>query len=101
MRKRDTPAVCRHRPANEWKSPFTYGIREPSLTAADADQLKAIREHFADAHLQRPRTREGVVEVMDTRVSRKDERVTGRLVVQDRTGRTHVLAVEVQVTAPM
>ena len=88
IRKRDTPAVCRHRPANEWKSPFTYGIREPSLTAADA-------------HLQRPRTREGVVEVMDTRVSRKDERVTGRLVVQDRTGRTHVLAVDVQVTALM
>jgi hypothetical protein len=59
---------------------FAYGIREPSLTAADRDRLEAIREHFADARLQRPRTREGAIEVMDAGFSRKHARVIDRLV---------------------
>ncbi len=66
---------------------FAYGIREPSLTAADRDRLEAIREHFADAHLQRPRTREGAIEVMDAGFSRKHERVIDRLVEPSPPGR--------------
>ena len=59
---------------------FTYTVREPSLTTEDRRQLEAVQDHFADAHLQRPRTREGAVEVMSAGFSRKHERVIDRLI---------------------
>ncbi|SDJ80649.1 Type IV secretory pathway ATPase VirB11/Archaellum biosynthesis ATPase [Halovenus aranensis] len=59
---------------------FEYRVREPVLTARDEDQLARIESHFADAHLERPRTREGAAEVMDEGFAHKHERVARRLV---------------------
>jgi len=36
------------------ESGFTYRIREPSLSARALEDLRAMREHFADAQLRRP-----------------------------------------------
>jgi type IV secretory pathway ATPase VirB11/archaellum biosynthesis ATPase len=41
---------------------FRYGVREPSLSADTESDLRAVREHFADAEPTRPRTREGAAE---------------------------------------
>jgi type IV secretory pathway ATPase VirB11/archaellum biosynthesis ATPase len=43
---------------------FSYEVRAPALTARDEAQLERVLEHFADARLQRPLTREGAVETM-------------------------------------
>jgi type IV secretory pathway ATPase VirB11/archaellum biosynthesis ATPase len=59
---------------------FVYQVRDPPLTAADAAGLDRIEDHFADAHLERPRTREGAVEVMEDGFSPKHELVIDRLV---------------------
>jgi len=58
---------------------FTYGVREPPLTAADEDGLDCVVSHFADAHLERPRTREGAVETMMEGFDAKHARVIDRL----------------------
>lgn len=54
---------------------FSYGVREPALTDRDSAQLDRVIEHFADARLQRPLTREGAVEVMAKGFDEKHERV--------------------------
>jgi len=59
---------------------FGYEVREPGLTAADERRLERVESYFADAHLERPRTREGAVEVMTEGFSPKHERVIDRLV---------------------
>ncbi|PSQ61211.1 MAG: secretion system protein [Halobacteriales archaeon SW_9_67_25] len=59
---------------------FTYEVREPPLTARDRDALDRVESYFADAHLDRPRTREGAVEVMEAGFGPKHERVIDRLV---------------------
>ncbi|MFC7131820.1 MULTISPECIES: type II/IV secretion system ATPase subunit [Salinibaculum] len=59
---------------------FAYDVREPPLTATDRDALDRVESHFADAHLDRPRTREGAVERMTEGFSPKHERVIDRLV---------------------
>jgi type IV secretory pathway ATPase VirB11/archaellum biosynthesis ATPase len=59
---------------------FEYAVREPVLTDADRERFDAVREHFADAHLERPRTHEGAVEVMASGFSAKHDRVIERLV---------------------
>jgi len=59
---------------------FTYDVREPPLTAKDREALERVESYFADAHLERPRTREGAVEVMDAGFGPKHERVIDRLV---------------------
>jgi type IV secretory pathway ATPase VirB11/archaellum biosynthesis ATPase len=59
---------------------FAYEVREPQLLAADEAALDRVEGHFADAHLERPRTREGAVEVMDEGFGPKHERVLDRLV---------------------
>jgi type IV secretory pathway ATPase VirB11/archaellum biosynthesis ATPase len=59
---------------------FTYRVREPPLTASDGSTLDRIESHFADAHLERPRTREGAVERMAEGFSTKHDRVIDRLV---------------------
>ena len=58
---------------------FAYEVREPPLTGRDEAALADIEDHFADAHLERPRTREGAVEVMAEGFSPKHERVLDRL----------------------
>lgn len=59
---------------------FEYDVREPVLTTRDREQLDRIEEHFADAHLERPRTREGAAEVMEAGFAPKHERAIRRLV---------------------
>ncbi|MFB6298322.1 MAG: type II/IV secretion system ATPase subunit [Salinirussus sp.] len=59
---------------------FAYRVREPVLTDRDRDQLAAVESYFADAHLDRPRTREGAVEVMTEGFDSKHETVIDRLV---------------------
>jgi type IV secretory pathway ATPase VirB11/archaellum biosynthesis ATPase len=61
-------------------SEFSYEVREPQLTAADTAALDRVESHFSDAHLERPRTREGAVEVMAGGFDSKHERVVDRLV---------------------
>ena len=58
---------------------FVYEVREPPLLAADAAALDRVQSYFADAHLDRPRTREGAVEVMTGGFSPKHDRVIDRL----------------------
>jgi type IV secretory pathway ATPase VirB11/archaellum biosynthesis ATPase len=59
---------------------FEYHVREPVLTARDRTALTRVEERFADAHLRRPRTREGAREVMADGFDEKHERVLRRLV---------------------
>jgi len=58
---------------------FRYAVREPALTPSDRTALDDIFEHFEDAHLVRPKTREGAVEVMDDGFRPKHERALDRL----------------------
>ncbi|MFT4946762.1 MAG: type IV secretory pathway ATPase VirB11/archaellum biosynthesis ATPase [Natronomonas sp.] len=58
---------------------FRYEVREPALTSGNRRQLDRVIDHFADARLQRPLTREGAVEVMDGGFADKHERVLDRL----------------------
>ncbi len=60
---------------NEADGAFAYDAREPVLTAGDADALDRVADYFADAHLERPRTREGAVERMTGGFDPKHERV--------------------------
>jgi type IV secretory pathway ATPase VirB11/archaellum biosynthesis ATPase len=59
---------------------FSYEVREPSLTASDRDSLERVETHFEDANLERPRTREGAVEIMRDGFDPKHERAIDRLV---------------------
>ncbi len=59
---------------------FRYEVREPTLTARDRETLSTVEAHFADAHIERPWTREGAVEVMEAGFEAKHERVIDRLV---------------------
>jgi len=59
---------------------FAYEVREPVLTASDRAELDAVESHFSAAHLERPRTREGAIEVMAEGFDAKHRRVVDRLV---------------------
>jgi type IV secretory pathway ATPase VirB11/archaellum biosynthesis ATPase len=59
---------------------FEYHVREPTLTKSDSKELAAIDEQFSEAHLRRPRTREGAREVMKEGLDTKHERVIRQLV---------------------
>ncbi|MFB6105581.1 MAG: type II/IV secretion system ATPase subunit [Halobacteriaceae archaeon] len=59
---------------------FRYAVREPALTAGDRTALERVREHFAGANLERPRTREGTLERARKGFEPKYERAVARLV---------------------
>jgi len=59
---------------------FRYAVREPRQTAADEDALETITSYFEDAYLERPRTREGAIEVMEAGFDPKYEQIIDRLV---------------------
>jgi type IV secretory pathway ATPase VirB11/archaellum biosynthesis ATPase len=59
---------------------FRYDVREPALTAREREALETIEERFADAHIERPWTREGAIEVMEAGFEPKHGRVIDRLV---------------------
>ncbi len=66
---------------------FRYTVREPVLTAADEAALDTVDTYFAEAHLERPRTREGAIETMVEGFSEKHDRVVDRLVDCSRAAR--------------
>jgi len=59
---------------------FCYDVREPVLSAHEQDALARIEAHFEDAHLERPRTREGAIETMTEGFAPKHERVIDELI---------------------
>ena len=59
---------------------FSYETREPSLSPAEEDALERVREHFAEANLGRPLTREGCRERMQEGFSPKYRLTIDRLV---------------------
>jgi len=61
-------------------SGFAYEVREPTLTASQARDLERVESYFADANLERPRTREGAAERMDAGFDPKHRRVIARLI---------------------
>ena len=66
---------------------FRYEVREPSLSARTESDLGAVLEHFADAELRRPRTRQGAAERLRDGFDRKYERAIDRLADCSRAGR--------------
>ena len=58
---------------------FDYRVREPSLSPAGADALNRVTDHFADANLARPLTREGATERMAAGFDPKYRRIVDRL----------------------
>lgn len=58
---------------------FDYRVREPSLSPTGEDALDRIRNHFADANLGRPLTREGAQERMAAGFEPKYRRIVDRL----------------------
>jgi type IV secretory pathway ATPase VirB11/archaellum biosynthesis ATPase len=80
----------------ETREGFQYDVREPSLSDSERAGLEAVREHFEDAHLERPVTREGAIERLDAGLDEKYRRVVDRLTDTTPAGRRrlnyHVLA---------
>ena len=68
------------RASSRGEDAFIYEVREPSLTDAERADLARVESYFADANLDRPRTREGAVERMTDGFDPKHRRVVDRLV---------------------
>jgi len=66
---------------------FRYEVREPSLSSRAARNLEAVLEHFADAELRRPRTRQGAAERLRDGFDPKYERAVDRLADCSAAGR--------------
>ncbi len=62
------------------KNGFAYRVREPSLSARTTADLRVVREHFENAELRRPRTREGAAERFHEGFDPSYERILDRLV---------------------
>jgi type IV secretory pathway ATPase VirB11/archaellum biosynthesis ATPase len=58
---------------------FDYRVREPSLSPTGEAALGRVEEHFADANLARPLTREGAQERMAAGFDPKYRRIVDRL----------------------
>jgi len=63
----------------EARDGFAYEVREPGLSPAGEAALERVEDHFADASLDRPLTREGTVERMEAGFDPKYRRVVSRL----------------------
>ncbi|AGN01327.1 type II secretion system protein [Salinarchaeum sp. Harcht-Bsk1] len=59
---------------------FAYRIREPALSPGDEERLATILDHFGDATLSRPLTREGTREQIAAGFDEKYRRAIERLV---------------------
>ena len=71
-------------------SGFEYTVREPICSPRDKRQLSAIREHFADANLTRPVTREGARERMQAGFEPKYRQMIDRLVDASNAARRRI-----------
>jgi type IV secretory pathway ATPase VirB11/archaellum biosynthesis ATPase len=69
---------------------FRYEVREPTLSTAQSATLDRIEEYFADANLDRPRTRQGAVERIEDGFDPKHRRVVDQLVDASPVGRRRV-----------
>jgi type IV secretory pathway ATPase VirB11/archaellum biosynthesis ATPase len=58
---------------------FHYRIREPMLAPAEQAALQRVADHYADANLSRPLTREGAIELVAAGVGEKHRRIVDRL----------------------
>jgi type IV secretory pathway ATPase VirB11/archaellum biosynthesis ATPase len=58
---------------------FEYDVREPQLSDADREALDGVKDHFSDANLAQPLTREGTVERMAAGFDPKYREVLRRL----------------------
>jgi len=77
-------------PARRSDEAFVYEAREPSLTGHEREELVRVESYFADANLDRPRTREGAVERMTEGFDPKHRRVLDRLVDASPTQRRRI-----------
>jgi type IV secretory pathway ATPase VirB11/archaellum biosynthesis ATPase len=59
---------------------FDYHVRDPVLTGPERAALTEVESYFRGANLDRPRTREGAVELMERGLAPKHRRVIDRLV---------------------
>ncbi|MFB6147192.1 MAG: type II/IV secretion system ATPase subunit [Halobacteriaceae archaeon] len=59
---------------------YRYEVREPRQSAAEEAAIARVADHFADASLRRPRTREGCVERAAAGLAGKYRRAVDRLV---------------------
>ncbi|MDS0277579.1 type II/IV secretion system ATPase subunit [Halomicroarcula sp. S1AR25-4] len=59
---------------------FQYEVREPVLGPDATEMLTTVKSYFDGANIERPRTREGAVERMDSGFDPKHRRVIDRLV---------------------
>ena len=79
----------------ETETGFAYDVREPSLSPPECAIVDRVREYFADANLQAPRTREAVRDRLRDGFAGKHERVVSRLVdrspASERRVRYHLL----------
>jgi len=75
---------------------FQYEVREPGLSDTERAALERVETYFADANLERPRTREGAKERMAEGFDPKHRRVVDRLLDRspsaDRRIEYHALA---------
>lgn len=71
----------------ETREGFAYEVRDPSLTADEENTLDRVHDHFADAGLERPLTREGTIERMERGFEPKYREVIDRLVTCTPTSR--------------
>ncbi len=69
---------------------FTYDVRTPPLGTGDETALARVTDYFADAHLARPRTREGTRERVAAGLGEKHRRVVARLTDCSRAARRRV-----------
>ena len=74
----------------ETETGFDYDVREPDLTGDQREQLDRVLSYFADASLERPRTREGAVERMADGFDPKHRRVKSRLSSPEQTSRRDI-----------
>lgn len=66
---------------------FHYHVREPTLTAADEAALERVKDHYTEANLSRPLTREGTIERVEFGIGDKHRRIVGRLTELTREAR--------------
>lgn len=64
---------------SECETGFEYDVREPKLSERDADARQRISDHFEDANLARPLTREGAQERMADGFGEKYQTILDRL----------------------
>ncbi|MFB6205368.1 MAG: type II/IV secretion system ATPase subunit [Haloglomus sp.] len=78
------------RERGEASTAFSYAVREPSLSGAGKAGLERLRDYFADAPPDRPLTREGARERMQTGFEGKYERALDRLLSMPSDARRRV-----------